>query len=138
VTVTAADLLDARGLSGPVTDAGVRTNVSTAVRYLEGWLRGKGTVPIDGHMEDAATAEISRAQLWQWIAHETVTSDGTRVTRDHVERLLDAVVATQPRTPGDRFDQAAQMFRAVTLGETFPTFFTIPGYVEHLTEVTQS
>ncbi|MCW2697057.1 MAG: aceB [Modestobacter sp.] len=134
VTVTDADLLDPRGLTGGVTDAGVRTNVSVAVRYLEGWLRGIGAVPIDGQLEDAATAEISRAQLWQWIAHGTVTAEGTRVTRRTVEVLLDEVLAGQPRTADDRFDAAARMFRSVTLGEDFPTFFTVPGYVEHLVE----
>ncbi len=132
VRVTAAELLDPRGLAGPVTDAGVRTNVSVALRYMEAWLRGVGSVVLDGHVEDASTAEISRAQLWQWTTRRTVTAEGTPVTRDLVERLLDEVVAEQPRTPGDRFDDAAAMVRSVTLEETFPTFFTVPGYVEHL------
>jgi malate synthase len=128
VRVTAADLLDPRGLAGPVTDAGVRTNVAVAVRYLEGWLRGVGTVPIDGHLEDASTAEVSRAQLWQWTAHGTVTTEGTPVTRASVEQVLADVVAAQPRTAEDRFDEAARLFREVTLGGTFPTFLTVPGY----------
>jgi malate synthase len=130
-----ADLVDPRGLAGPVTDAGVRTNVSVALRYMEAWLRGVGTAAIDGSLEDAATAEISRAQLWQWTARETVTVEGTRVTRALVERLLAEVLAGQPRTPEDRFADAAAMFRAVTLAETFPTFFTVPGYVDHLVDV---
>jgi malate synthase len=138
VRVTAADLLDPRGLAGPVTDAGVRTNVAVAVRYLEAWLRGVGTVPIDGHLEDASTAEVSRAQLWQWTTRGTVTTEGTPVTRDSVEQLLADVVAAQPRTPGDRFDEAAQLFREVTLGESFPTFLTVPGYVDHLVTATRS
>jgi malate synthase len=133
--VTAAELLDPRGLAGPVTDAGVRSNISVAVRYLEAWLRGVGAVAIDGHLEDAATAEISRAQLWQWTTRGTVTAEGTRVTRDLVERLLDQIVTEQRRTPEDRFADAATMFRAVTLEEDFPTFFTVPGYVEHLVDV---
>jgi malate synthase len=135
VRVTAAQLLDPRGLAGPVTDTGVRTNVSVALRYMEAWLRGVGAVVLDGHVEDASTAEISRAQLWQWTARRTVTAEGTPVTRDLVERLLAEVVAEQPRTPDDRFDDAARMFRSVTLEETFPTFFTVPGYVEHLVTV---
>lgn len=137
VTVTAADLLDVRGSTGPVTDEGVRANVSVALRYMEAWLRGTGAVPIDGHVEDAATAEVSRAQLWQWLAHGTTTTEGTRVTPAHVERLLDAVVAAQPRTPGDRFDDAAQLVRAVTSGEDYPTFFTVPGY-QHLVAATRA
>ncbi|WP_369138025.1 malate synthase A [Modestobacter versicolor] len=135
-TVQAADLLDTRGVTGDVTDAGVRTNVTVALRYLEGWLRGVGAVAIDGHVEDAATAEISRAQLWQWIHHGTVTAEGTEVTRGHVEELLDETLAAQRRTADDRFDEAARMFRAVTLDEDFPTFLTVPGYVEHLVELT--
>jgi malate synthase len=63
-----------------------------------------------------------------------VTAEGTRVTRRTVEVLLDEVLAGQPRTADDRFDAAARMFRSVTLGEDFPTFFTVPGYVEHLVE----
>ena len=133
--MTAAELLDPRGLAGRVTDAGVRSNVSVAVRYLEAWLRGVGAVAIDGHLEDAATAEISRAQLWQWTARETVTAEGTRVTRTLVEALLDEVLAEQPRTPDDRFPDAAALFREVTLSGTFPTFFTVPGYVGHLVDV---
>ena len=137
VRVTAADLLDPRGLAGPVTDAGVRSNVAVAVRYLEAWLRGVGAVAIDGQLEDAATAEISRAQLWQWTARGTVTTEGTRVTRALVEQLLADVVAAQPRTAEDRFEAAAQLFREVALGETFPTFFTVPGYVDHLVTATR-
>ncbi|WP_222268956.1 malate synthase A [Modestobacter marinus] len=138
VTVTATDLLDVRGSTGPVTDEGVRANVSVAVRYMEAWLRGIGAVPIDGQVEDASTAEVSRAQLGQWLAHGTTTTEGTRVTPGYVEQLLDEVVAAQPRTADDRFDEAARLVRAVTSGEDNPTFFTVPGYVGHLVEAAHS
>ena len=82
VQVTAADLLDF-GPSEPITEQGLRTNVSVGVQYLEAWLRGSGAVPIFNLMEDAATAEISRAQVWQWIRHPRgVLSDGRKVTKE--------------------------------------------------------
>lgn len=133
VHVTAADLLDLR-LEGRVTDAGVRSNVSIAVRYIESWLRGVGAAAIDNLMEDAATAEISRSQLWQWMHQRVVTAEGTPVTHRLVERLLAEVLAEQPRTPGDRLDDAAEVFRSVTLEEDFPTFLTITAYTRYLVD----
>ena len=133
VHVEASDLVDLR-IEGEVTDAGVRANVSIAVRYLESWLRGVGAVAIDDLMEDAATAEISRAQLWQWMHQRLVTAEGTRVDRALVESLLDELMEVAPRWDGDRFDEAAEIFRAVTLGEDFPTFLTIAAYSRYLVE----
>ena len=130
VSVSGADLLDLR-IEGEVTDAGVAANVSIALRYLESWLRGVGAAAIDDLMEDAATAEISRSQLWQWIHQRVVTAEGTRVTRDHVSGLLDAALETHR---GGRFEQAAEIFRAVTLEEEFPTFLTIAAYTRYLVE----
>ena len=132
VSVTAADLLDLR-IDGQVTDAGVAANVSIAVRYLESWLRGVGAAAIDDLMEDAATAEISRSQLWQWMHKRVVTAEGTAVTHDLVERLLQDAVA-EFATPDSRFDDAAAIFRAVTLEEEFPTFLTIAAYSRYLVE----
>ena len=133
VHVEASDLVDLR-IEGEVTDAGVRANVSIAVRYLESWLRGVGAVAIDDLMEDAATAEISRAQLWQWMHQRLVTAEGTRVDRALVESLLDELMEVAPRWDADRFDEAAEIFRAVTLGEDFPTFLTIAAYSRYLVE----
>lgn len=132
VEVTAAQLLDVASAGGTVTDAGVRGNVSVALRYLEAWLRGTGAVAIDNLMEDAATAEISRSQLWQWIHQEVVTAEGTRLTRQHVSRVLADVLAALPRTPGDRFDDAAGVLRQVALEDDFPTFLTLVAYPQHL------
>ncbi len=133
VHVTAADLLDLR-IEGVVTDAGVRSNVSIALRYIESWLRGVGAAAIDNLMEDAATAEISRSQLWQWIHQRVVTAQGTPITHRLVERELESVLAELPRTAGDRFDDAAAVFRAVTLEEDFPTFLTITAYTRYLVD----
>jgi len=130
VSVSAADLLDLR-IDGEVTDAGVAANVSIAVRYIESWLRGVGAAAIDDLMEDAATAEISRSQLWHWMRRRVVTAEGTRVTPELVEQLL-ANVLKDFATPGGRFDDAAATFRAVTLDEEFPTFLTIAAYSRYL------
>ena len=133
VSVSAEDLLDLR-IQGEVTDAGVRANVSIAVRYLESWLRGVGAAAIDNLMEDAATAEISRSQLWQWIHQRVVTAEGTLVTPSLVQSILDEVMAQVERHDGDRFDAAIDVFREVTLGEDFPTFLTLGAYAGHLVD----
>ncbi|WP_258725221.1 malate synthase A [Cellulomonas sp. NS3] len=138
VRVTAAELLDipsaGGGEPGAVTDAGVRSNVSVALRYLEAWLRGSGAVAIDNLMEDAATAEISRSQLWQWVHHGIVTAEGTTITAEHVERVLGAVLDELPRSGSDRYDDAARLLREVALDEHYPTFLTVPAYTQHLVE----
>lgn len=140
VHVTAADLLDIAsaggGEPGAVTDAGLRGNVSVAVRYLEAWLRGSGAVAIDHLMEDAATAEIARSQVWQWVHHGVVTAEGTRIDTDRVRAVLLAVLSDLPRQPGDRYDDAADLFRQVALAEEFPTFLTVPAYTQFLVDRT--
>jgi len=137
VHVEASDLLDLR-IDGEVTDEGVRSNVSIAVRYLESWLRGVGAAAIDDLMEDAATAEISRSQLWQWMHQGIVTRESTPITRELIERLLDETLAGVTRSPGDKFDEAAEVFRRVTLGDDYPTFLTIPAYARYLVDETAS
>jgi malate synthase len=134
VHVTAAQLLDIRSAGGQVTDGGVRDNVAIAVRYIESWLRGVGAAAIDNLMEDAATAEISRSQLWQWIHQDTVTAEGTTISREFVEGLLAEVIATLPRDASDRVDDAVEVFRTVALREEFPTFLTISAYTRFLVE----
>ena len=115
-----------------MTDAGVRQNVSVAVRYLEAWLRGSGAVAIDNLMEDAATAEISRSQVWQWVHQGTVTAEGTRIDAATVEKVLADVLGSLERREGDRYDAAAALFHEVALADDFPTFLTIPAYTQHL------
>lgn len=134
VHVEAAELIDLRIPGATVTDAGVRTNVSVGLRYIESWLRGNGAAAIDGLMEDAATAEISRSQLWQWIHQGVTTAEGTPITRDHVDSVLDEVLAQLGGFEGDRYDEAAAIFRDVTLGDEFPTFLTLCAYAQYLAE----
>jgi malate synthase len=133
VQVKASQLIDVH-IGLPVTAAGVRANVSVAIRYVEAWLRGQGAVAIDNLMEDAATAEISRSQVWQWIHQDRRTDDGTAITREYVETLITQVLAEVDRREGDRFDDAAAVFREVALGEDFPAFLTTGAYNRYLTE----
>lgn len=134
VHISAEQLLDIRSVNGAITYAGVCGNVSVAVRYIESWLRGIGAVAIDDLMEDAATAEISRSQVWQWIHQDVVTQEGTHITRDLIESLLSDLLRTLPRTEGDRFEDAAQIFREVALRDEYPTFLTLPAYAQYLVE----
>lgn len=131
MSVEPRQLLDLR-IGLPITTAGVRGNVSVAIRYIEAWLRGLGAVAIDDLMEDAATAEISRSQIWQWIHQDRVTAEGDAVTRAFVEDVLAGVLAEVERSDGDRFDDAAEVFREVALGEEFPAFLTLPAYTKYL------
>ena len=132
VEVTARDLLDF-GPSGPITENGLRTNVSVGVQYLEAWLRGHGAVPLFNLMEDAATAEISRAQVWQWIRHPSgMLSDGRKVTRELFREILNDELGKIKRFEGDRFDTARSLFDQITTDDSgFAEFLTLPGY-EHL------
>lgn len=133
VHVTAEQLLDVH-IGRPITAAGVRANVSVAIRYIEAWLRGIGAVAIDNLMEDAATAEISRSQVWQWIHQDRSTEDGTAITVDYVEGLIAEVLAEVQRFDGDRFADAAAVFREVALGNDFPTFLTLSAYNRYLVD----
>ena len=133
VHVRAEDLLNLQ-IGRPITAQGVRDNVSVGIRYIEAWIRGLGAVAIDNLMEDAATAEISRSQVWQWIHQDRTTEDGTRITSDYVEGLIAEVLAEVPRTPADRFDDAADVFRDVALRDEFPTFLTLGAYSKFLVE----
>jgi malate synthase len=130
VHVSPADLLDVR-IGRPITAAGVHGNVSVALRYIEAWLRGLGAVAIDNLMEDAATAEISRSQIWQWIHQDQATAEGEPITREYVERVVERVLGEVERTAGDRFDDAAEVFREVALRPEFPTFLTTPAYARY-------
>ena len=122
--VAAADLLDISSAAGEVTLAGLRANVEVAIRYLESWLRGNGAVAIHNLMEDAATAEISRSQLWQWVRNATVLSDGSVVTADLVRRVMDEEMDVL----GPEFQQAREIFERVALDDEYVDFLTLPAY----------
>jgi malate synthase len=135
VQVTAADLLKAP--RGTITDAGLRTNLRVGVQYLEAWLRGTGCVPLYHLMEDAATAEISRAQVWQWIRHGASLPDGRKITPDLARETLREELAKLRGAIGQkvydsgRFDLASEIFEDITTSGEFVPFLTIPAY-EHL------
>ena len=120
VSVAAGDLLDVRVPGGEVTEDGIRGNVSVGLQYLESWLRGVGAAAINNLMEDAATAEISRAQIWQWIRHG-------KTEHDHVREIEDAELGQLARGEG-RWDEARALFDRVALEEEFEEFLTLPAY----------
>ncbi|MGH3451035.1 MAG: malate synthase A, partial [Haloechinothrix sp.] len=137
VHVTAEDLLNVAGAGGEVTEQGLRNNINVALRYVDAWLRGTGAAAIFGLMEDAATAEIARCQVWQWIYNGTKFGDGTAITTDLVSRLLDEElesVRADIGGPGSRLDDARQIFVESALGEKLPSFLTTSAYARYLTE----
>ncbi|MBG6085076.1 malate synthase A [Zhihengliuella flava] len=132
VTPDDAALLNIAGTQGLITETGVRSNIAIGIRYIESWLRGNGAVALQNLMEDAATAEISRSQLWQWIAQGAVTDDGEIITREYVQELTDEEFARIQRFEEDRFTEAREIFEASALGEDFPDFLTLPAYETYL------
>jgi malate synthase len=118
VEVSASDLLDVRVPGGDVTEEGVRNNVSVGIRYLESWLRGVGAVAIYNLMEDAATAEISRSQIWQWVRHG-------RIDRPLVEQFEEEELAEAGE---GRWNDAREVFDSVALADDFVEFLTLPAY----------
>ncbi|MET3774172.1 malate synthase A [Arthrobacter nitrophenolicus] len=127
-------LINIASLHGTITEQGIRNNIEVGIRYIESWLRGNGAVAIHNLMEDAATAEISRSQLWQWIYARAITDHGEIITHHWVEELLDEEFARLERFDGDRFEDARDIFEEVTLAQDFPSFLTLPAYARYLTE----
>ena len=134
VSVTAEQLLDVRSTPGSVTEAGLRSNISVGVQYLEAWLRGSGAVGINNLMEDAATAEISRSQIWQWLHSSVALDDGQTVTRELVERLIDEEVDAIREKVGDEsfasggWEDARILFTEMAVSDDFAEFLTLPAY----------
>ena len=127
VHISARDLLKVP--AGEITEQGLHLNVDVGIQYLESWLRGNGCVPIYNLMEDAATAEISRAQVWQWLRHGARLSDGRSITRDMVSQVIaEEVGKLKSRSGGGKFDQAAQLFERMMVGGDFPDFMTLSAY----------
>jgi malate synthase len=139
VAVTAKDLLTVP--EGTITERGLRHNLNVGVLYLEAWLRGVGCVPIYNLMEDAATAEISRAQVWQWRRHRARLEGGPVIDEALVRRLLEEELAKIRKSVGEarfgagRFEEAAALFRDLVLAEEFAEFLTLPAY-ERVTTLT--
>ncbi len=127
VEVGPAELLNVAATPGEITEEGLRNDVSVGIQYLSAWLRGSGAVAIDNLMEDAATAEIARSQVWQWVRHG-------HFTREQVREVIDEELARLRAEFGDevfersRADEARELFEEVALGEELAEFLTIPAY----------
>jgi len=135
VSVTADQLLAADETPGDITSGGLRTNVDVGIRYIESWLRGNGAAAIHNLMEDAATAEISRSQVWQWVHNDAKLADtGDTVTASLVRGVADDVTAQIKSEIGDdaydsgRWKEARDIFEEVALADDFVTFLTLPAY----------
>ena len=132
VVVTAAELLEFKPET-PITEAGLRYNINVGIHYLGSWLAGNGCVPIHNLMEDAATAEISRSQVWQWIrSPKGVLEDGRKVTADMVRAMIPEELAKVKAVVGDgsTYDRAAVIFEEMSTSATFAEFLTLPLYEE--------
>nr|WP_223192321.1 malate synthase A [Paenibacillus sedimenti] len=133
IRITASQLLEVP--QGPITEKGIRTNVSVGIQYLEAWLRGFGAVPIHNLMEDVATAEISRAQLWQWVHHpKGIMEDGREVTADLFQQIqFDEMEKIKTQLGEEelqqrKFDLAGALFTQMTVSSEFESFLTEQGY----------
>ncbi len=126
VHITAEHLVAVRRTAGRPTPEGVRYNIAVALRYYDAWLRGQGAVALNGLMEDAATAEIARVQIWQWLKHRAVD-------RETVLGLLDEELAALGATcPWAQLDQVRDLFERTALGRELPAFFTTEAYARRL------
>ncbi|HXA60360.1 MAG TPA: malate synthase A [Streptosporangiaceae bacterium] len=135
VNVSAADLLAVDKTPGDITEAGLRANIDVALRYLATWLNGSGAVAIHNLMEDAATAEISRSQVWQWIYNGISLKEGPTVTKELVEQVLEEELAKIRAELGaaydePRYNQAVALFKEVTLADDYSEFLTTPAYIQ--------
>jgi malate synthase len=134
VDVSAGQLLDVRVADGRITEAGLRNDVSVGIQYLESWLRGIGAVTIFNLMEDAATAEIARSQIWQWIHNHAHLAEGAEITadlvrrieREELERIKSAIGAAA--FDSGKFGPAVELFERVALGDNYEEFLTVPAY----------
>jgi malate synthase len=134
VVVSADELLDVRVPNGEITEAGLATNVNVGMRYLASWLSGVGAAAIDNLMEDAATAEISRSQIWQWVANGVTLTTGEIVTAEKAREAIQIEMTHLRERPGQkpfakrRLEQARTLFEEVALPPDFVEFLTLPAY----------
>jgi len=131
VSVTAGQLIDVTVPGGTVTENGLRMNVSVGIQYLESWMRGTGAAAINNLMEDVATAEISRSQVWQWVRHSSRTAEGPVVDADLVREIAEDEMTKLRERLGEegwkksRFEEARQVFEQVALSQDFQPFLTL-------------
>ncbi len=134
VSVSAGDLLDLAATPGEITENGLRTNVNVGFQYISFWLGGRGAAAINSLMEDAATAEISRSQIWQWVHHDAKLQDGRTVTRELVREVLDQETAKIRETVGEETwrnghpQETREIFERVALAPELVEFLTLPAY----------
>ena len=134
VAVDAPDLMRFEVPGGRMTEGGVRQNVDVAIQYLASWLRGVGAAAIYNLMEDAATAEISRSQIWQWVHSDSTTDHGVSITPAYIRKIADEETERLRSELGhaiydaSRFEEAKSLFETVALSEGFPDFLTLPAY----------
>ncbi len=134
VEVSAADLLNVAATPGAITEAGLRNDVSVGIQYLSYWLLGNGAAAINNLMEDAATAEIARSQVWQWVRHGAELEEGPRVTEELVRKVIGEELAQirervgEQGFAGSRPEEARALFEQVALDERFVEFLTLPAY----------
>ncbi|OGW85474.1 MAG: malate synthase A [Omnitrophica bacterium RIFCSPLOWO2_01_FULL_45_10b] len=132
VAITAKDLLQVP--NGDITEKGLRININVGILYLEAWLRGQGCVPLYNLMEDAATAEISRSQVWQWIRHEAKMINGTLITKELVKKMIQEELETIRKTIGPEqynageFKRASELFEHISTKNEYPEFLTLVAY----------
>ena len=134
VEITAKDLLEFQP-EKPITEEGLRNNISVGIQYIGSWLAGNGCVPVYNLMEDAATAEISRSQIWQWIrSPKGILDDGRKVTKELFRKLLPEELAKVKTLLGEaawkagRYEDAARLFEQITTSDDYVEFLTLPGY----------
>jgi malate synthase len=128
LSIDSASLLNMHIEGGKVTTSGLRTNIDVALQYIESWLRGVGAAAIHNLMEDAATAEISRAQLWQWINHHAKLEDGQEITREVYETFRAEELSKLRKSGSGRFDDAAKILDSLVTSDSFIEFLTVPAY----------
>jgi malate synthase len=135
VDVGPSDLLDVGSTGAEITEAGLRNDVNVGIQYISSWLRGNGAAAINHMMEDAATAEIARSQVWQWVRHSAELEDGTRVTPELVRRIEDDELEKIRQEVGDEFfysqgrpEESRELFEDVALADRFVDFLTIRAY----------
>jgi malate synthase len=132
ISISQSDLLQIP--DGTITEEGFKANIDVAIQYLEAWLRGSGCVPLYNLMEDAATAEISRAQVWQWVRHNAKLSDGRAITKEYYQSVLPTQIEKIKSMVGEerfakgKFAQAIDLFDKLVLSDEFSEFLTLGAY----------
>ena len=130
--ISASDLL--KITKGEITEDGLRTNIAVGILYIEPWLRGAGCVPINNLMEDAATAEISRSQIWQWLRHNAVLSNGVKISKGFIVKIIREELDKIRNTIGyekynaGKFELAGKLFEEISVTSNFTEFLTIKAY----------